>query len=106
MTFDPAWFAAVVSTGTLIITGILSSRLRKLESRMADLPSSIESYMRVKRWMDSITKVENEKCPECNSGDLEKTMEHLRKTRCEIMMRGGMDVPPGTRMPEMDERKS
>ena len=105
MTFDPGWFAAVVSTGALILVGVLSSRLRKLESRMDDLQSIIEGYMQLKRWTDMTTHARND-CPDCNSGDLEKTMEHLRKTRCEIMMRGGMDVPPGTRMPEMEERKS
>jgi hypothetical protein len=72
VTFDPAWFAAVTSTGALIITGILSSRLRKLESRLERDDATLP----------------------------------LPKYRDDFHPILSTDVPPGTRMPEMDERKS
>lgn len=74
MTFDPAWFAAILSTGAMIMIGYLSSRLRKLESRLSKeredgtlpLPSNgFPTFEEFKRWQE----------------------------------------PPGTRMPEMEERK-
>lgn len=72
MTFDPAWYAAIVSTGAMILVGVLSSRLRKLESRLG-------------------------------MGD---PMMSLKKYRDQTHPVLSTDAPPGTRMPEMDERKS
>jgi hypothetical protein len=82
MTFDPAWFAAIVSTGALVVLAFsnlnLQLRVYKVETKL----------MEHELWLKALVSDSKGK------GD-------------EGQRNCGIDgVPPGTRMPEMDERKS
>lgn len=86
MTFDPAWFAAVVSVGALVVLAIshgdLLRRIYEVENKLREQQTwIIECDIRTR----ALSKGRNIE-------DADGWYE--------------MNIPPGTRMPEMEERKS
>lgn len=93
MTFDPAWFAAVVSVGALVVLAFSNSNL---QLRVYKVETKLREH---ETWILELAK-----------GRDDGTLPNVFIARAGESIDAGMAVtlspPPGTRMPEMDERKS